>query len=94
LRPALPGSSDILMTIAKALTICVCYIAALVRMVSMKNQFFKINGWELTTKRNLLYVFLSMFLPGMVAYIYPGVTDWLSLLGAVCQTTLGLVFPT
>ena len=94
MRPSLIGRSDILMSVAKLFLTFAVYIAALVRMVSMKNQFFKINELELTTKRNLMFVGITMFIPGIIGYVYPGVADWVSLLGSLCMTTLSVIFPT
>ena len=47
----------------------------------------------LTKDWNLGYVMGMMFVPGAIGYVYPGVGDWICLIGAFCCTTMGVTFP-
>lgn len=35
-----------------------------------------------------------MMIPPIIGFVYPGASDWISLLGAVCITTLLITIPT
>merc|ERR1712232_142878 len=48
---------------------------------------------ELTWKANVIFTIAFMYVPSLVAFVYPDVNDWVCLLGAFCNSTLGVLFP-
>jgi len=92
-RPALEGSSDILMTIIKVLMIGIMMIAYLVRFIALKVQVFNIASKQITKKNNLFYVLALLLVPGFIGYVYPSVNSFMNLIGAFCMTSLGFTFP-
>merc|ERR1712183_408842 len=92
-RPALEGSSDILMTIIKVLMIGIMMIAYLVRFIALKVQVFNIASKQITKKNNLFYVLALLLVPGFIGYVYPSVNSFMNLIGAFCMTALGFTFP-
>jgi len=92
-RPALEGSSDILMSIIKALMIGIMMIAYLVRFIALKVQVFNIASKQITKKNNIVYVLALLLIPGFIGYVYPSVNSFMNLIGAFCMTALGFTFP-
>jgi len=92
-RPALEGSSDILITIIKVLMIGIMMIAYLVRFIALKVQIFNIASKQITKKNNIAYVLALLLIPGFIGYVYPSVNSFMNLIGAFCMTALGFTFP-
>ena len=92
-RPALEGSSDIMMSIIKALMIGIMMIAYLVRFIALKVQVFNIASKQITKKNNLFYVLALLLIPGFIGHVYPSVNSFMNLIGAFCMTALGFTFP-
>ena len=59
----------------------------------MKCHAFDMMGKKITTKNNLLWTACTMFIPSIIAFVYPSVNDWVSLLGAFCMATLLIGLP-
>jgi len=91
-RPGL-GDSDLAMTIGKVGVIFVLIISNICRVVAIKKHFFYMIDREITHKANIFFTFTLMYLPSLIAFVYPQVNDWVSLLGAFCNSTLGVLFP-
>jgi len=79
MRPALKGYKDSFMTFAKIFLGVAVYIAVLVRVISIKTQFFKLQNKPLTWRRNVLFTIVTMYIPGLIGFVYPGVANWVSL---------------
>jgi hypothetical protein len=92
-RAALPGSTDFLMFMVKALLIGVIMIAYLVRFIALKLQVFSMLGKTLTKNYNILYTVGVLGLPSAIGFVYPAVNAWIGLIGAFCMTTLGTTYP-
>lgn len=93
IRPALPGDSDIYMKIAQCLVIVSVSLANITRVIALKLHVFDMAGKPITWKRNVLWTMATCYIPSLIAWIYPSVNDWVSLLGAFCMTTLMIGFP-
>ena len=92
-RPALPGSSDILMSIGMIGIILSITLANLSRSIAMKCHIFDMMGKKITWKRNVIWTLVTMQIPSFIAFSYPAVNDWVSLLGAFCMATLLILLP-
>jgi hypothetical protein len=93
IRPALPGDSDIYMKIAQCLVIVSVSLANITRVIALKLHVFDMAGKPITWKRNVLWTMATCYIPSLIAWVYPDVNDWVSLLGAFCMTTLMIAFP-
>lgn len=93
IRPSLPGDSDIYMKIAQCLVIIAVSLANVTRVIALKCHVFDMMNKEITWKRNVIWTMATCYIPSLIAWIYPSVNDWVSLLGAFCMTTLMIVFP-
>lgn len=79
LRPSLAGSSDIAMKIGIVLIILALILSYNARVVALKQLIFEVTDKELTWKRNVIFSTVLMFLPTLIAYVYPDVNDWVGL---------------
>lgn len=79
LRPSLAGSSDIAMKIGIVLIVLSLILSYNARVVALKQLIFEITEKELTWKRNVIFSTCLMFVPTLIAYVYPNVNDWVGL---------------
>lgn len=94
-RPHLINSfgDDILMKMAVGLLICSVTLSNIARIVALKVQVFMMMNKKLTWKTNVIWTVGVMYIPCLVAYVYPSVNDWVSLMGAFCMTSLANLLP-
>jgi len=92
-RPALAGSQDIMMTVAKVMVSGIVLTGYLGRFIAMKAQFFSTLNKKITVKANYIYTFTVLLIPAFIAFVYPSVSDWIGLVGAFCMTTLTCTLP-
>ena len=93
LRPALSGSTDIAMDIGKILLVGAIILSNISRVVALKTLLFEMTGKQITWKRNVIFTTSFMFIPALIAFVYPDVNDWVSLQGSLCMASLGFLFP-
>ena len=92
-RPPIEGSNDIAMTIGQCLVVFSVVLANMSRVIAMKCHVFDMMGKKITAKNNMLWTLCTMFIPSIIAFVYPQVNDWVSLLGAFCMATLLIGLP-
>lgn len=92
-RPALAGSADIPMQIGKIAIILTVLASNITRVIAFKKHFFDMLGRDLTKRANIIFTLAFMFIPSIIAFVYPDVLDWVGLCGAFCNSTLGVGFP-
>lgn len=80
-RPPLTDSTggDFLMKIALGFLICSVTLSLIARIVALKNQVFMMLNKKITWKTNVLWTISLMYIPSLVAFVYPEVNDWVSL---------------
>ena len=79
LRPALGGSADITMSIGKILLIGALILSNISRVVALKTLLFEMVSKKISWKRNVIFTTSFMFMPALIAFVYPDVNDWVSL---------------
>lgn len=82
-----------MMIIGKVGLIVTIYVAYLMRIIVIKKQFFDFANISFTNKRNWIFVLCFMFVPIIIGWSYPQVTDWFALIGAFSMTGLIVVVP-
>jgi hypothetical protein len=92
-RPALAGSADIPMQIGKIAIVLTIVASNITRVIAFKKHFFDMLGRDLTRRANIIFTIVFMFIPSIIAFVYPSVLDWIGLCGAFCNSTLGVGFP-
>lgn len=92
-RVPLLDSYDILMKIGKVGLVITIYVAYLMRFIVIKTQVFSFFKMEMTTKKNVIFTLCFMFLPVVIGWSYPQVTDWFSIIGAFSMTALIITIP-
>ena len=94
-RPAIDlYSSDILMDIARVLLSLTVLITYCCRFITIKQLVFEMFKKDINSKiKNFSFTITFMLIPPIIAFIYPAAGDWISLLGAVCMTSLLITIP-
>lgn len=92
-RTPIVGSNDIAMTIGQVGVVLSVVLANMSRVIAMKCHVFDMMGKKITAKNNMLWTACTMFIPSIIAFVYPKVNDWVNLLGAFCMATLLIGFP-
>lgn len=78
-RPSLPNDPDVIMLIAKALFIIVLVTSLLMRSIVLKRQFFSFIGKEINWSNNVIFTMCMLYVPGIIGWSYPHISDWFSL---------------
>ena len=92
-RIPLPGSDDIAMDLGKVGLICTITTAYLMRIIVIKKQFFDYFQLKISDKTNIIFTLSILFIPSLIGWFFPFVTQWFGLIGAFSMTGLIVVWP-
>lgn len=92
-RPALVGSSDYFMSTMKCFLILTVYYAYICRVIAIKIEVLASFGMGITWKQNVIFTMCFLYVPSLIGFAYPGVSDWVSLLGSLFMTTMSVGIP-
>ena len=93
-KPTLESDpSNILMKIVKGVYVFVLITNYLVNSIPMKTQILTDFKCEFTTKNNHLVAAFTPLLSSLLAFFYPSVNNWISIVGSVSSTAIVIVLP-
>jgi len=91
--PLQSDPNNILMKIVKAIYVFVLITNYLVSSIPLKTQFLSDFKIVASTKNNHIFSFLACFFSSFLAFIYPNVNNWISIVGSVSSTAIVIVLP-
>ena len=92
-RPTLAGSSDVMMKVIKFGIIVSIFVCYLNNLIPLKDQMVSIFNMDYSRRTNWIMSVSFTFLPGILAWVYPEVNDWFSILGSFCGGFIIVFFP-